>query len=123
MFGPFMVHEAVFTPSEVEYRGQPTTATIAVAVGRSGALQIELIQPVSGAVAFDEHLRRHGDGLHHVRYPVADMAAKRAELVVAGFGVVMEGHRANGTHWAYLEAPERFGHTLFELIQFPPSDS
>jgi hypothetical protein len=120
MFGPFQVHEATFTPADIQYRGEPANAVIAVAMGWSGNLQIELIQPVSGAAVFDEHLRDHGEGLHHVRYPVADMAAKATQLVDAGFTVVMEGHRSNGTHWAYLEAPVQFGHTLFELIQFPP---
>jgi methylmalonyl-CoA/ethylmalonyl-CoA epimerase len=118
MFGDFDVNTVSFTPEDVAYRGVPAHASIAVALGSSGPIQIELIQLIEGDAPFGEHLLKHGEGLHHVRFPVADMAVKMAELVAAGFGVVLEGHRRNGTHFVYLEAPEAFGYTLFELIQF-----
>jgi catechol 2,3-dioxygenase-like lactoylglutathione lyase family enzyme len=118
LFGEFDVNIVALTPEDIEYRGAPANATIAVALGASGPIQIELIQLVAGDAPFGEHLRRHGEGLHHVRFPVADMAGKMAELVAAGFTPVLEGHRSNGTSFVYLEAPEAFGYTLFELIQF-----
>lgn len=118
LFGDFEVNIVALTPEDIEYRGTPANATIAVALGRSDSFQIELIQPIDGETPFGEHLREHGEGLHHLRFPVTDMAAKMAELLAAGFNPVLEGHRSNGTHFVYLEAPEAFGHTLFELIQF-----
>jgi catechol 2,3-dioxygenase-like lactoylglutathione lyase family enzyme len=117
LFGDFDVNVVALTPEEVRYRGSPANATIAVALGSSGPLQIELIQPLDGDGPFGEHLRAHGEGLHHVRFPVADMATKMAELVSAGWTPVLEGHRRTGTHFVYLEAPELLGHALVELIQ------
>jgi methylmalonyl-CoA/ethylmalonyl-CoA epimerase len=121
LFGEFDVNVVTLNGDEIEYRGTPADATIAVALGRSGDLQIELIQPVAGESPFAEHVRAHGDGVHHVRFVSDDVATKTDELVAAGFQILLEGRRRTGVHWVYLEAPEIFGYSVFELIQFPES--
>jgi hypothetical protein len=47
------------------------------------------------------------------------VGAKEAELEAAGFETVLDGTTPRGSRFAYLEAPQRFGHTLIELIQPP----
>lgn len=123
MFGAFTVQTATFsTGDDVTYRGEPAEATLKVALGRSGNIEIELIQVVEGDAPTLDHVRRHGDGIHHIRFPVADLTERKAILEAAGFQTVLYGCRPSGLKFAYLESPESFGHTLFELIEFALGD-
>jgi methylmalonyl-CoA/ethylmalonyl-CoA epimerase len=123
MFGAFTVQTATFSNGDdVTYRGAPAHATLKVALGRSGDVEIELIQVVEGEAPTLEHVRRHGDGVHHIRFPVADLIGREADLHAAGFETVFHGCRPSGLKFAYLESPKAFGHTLFELIEFAPGD-
>jgi catechol 2,3-dioxygenase-like lactoylglutathione lyase family enzyme len=119
MFGPFHVRKVTFSPEHVFYRGEPTSATLILGFARSGDIEIELVQVEDGDAPSLEHLRRHGPGVHHVRFPVEDLPAKKAELEAAGFETVLYGTVPDrGVIFTYLEAPEMFGHTLFELIHY-----
>jgi hypothetical protein len=123
MFGEFTIQTATFAAGDdVTYRGQPARATLKVALGRCGDIEIELIQVVEGNAPTLEHVRRHGDGVHHVRFPVADLTDRKAALEKAGCETVLYGCRPSGLKFAYLESSEAFGHTLFELIEFAPGD-
>ena len=51
-----------------------------MAFGRSGPLEIELIQPVSGEGPHQEFLDAGNEGMHHVRFRVDDLDARVAEL-------------------------------------------
>jgi methylmalonyl-CoA/ethylmalonyl-CoA epimerase len=122
LFGEFTVRRAAFTPERVRYLGKPATATLVLAIARSGDLEIELVEVRQGEGPAKEHIRQHGHGLHHVRFPVEDLDAKRAELEAAGFATILYGTTRRGSVFAYLEAPAMFGHTQFELIQKPPAE-
>lgn len=123
MFGEFTVQTATFaTGDDVTYRGEPARASLKVALGRSGDIEIELIEVVEGDAPTLEHVRRYGDGVHHIRFPVADLTERLAALEAAGCETVLYGCRPSGLKFAYLESPEAFGHTLFELIEFAPGD-
>ena len=98
-------------------RGQPSTTTLRLALGRSGGLEVELVQVVSGDWPTLDLLTSRGEGLHHVRYPVADIATSRAEMEAAGCTVTMRG-KAGGVSFTYLECPLLNGMTI-ELIQMP----
>ena len=92
MFGEFTVQTATFsTDDDVTYRGEPARATLKVALGRSGDIEIELIEVVEGDAPTLEHVSRHGDGVHHIRFPVADLVEREALLHAAGFETVFAG--------------------------------
>jgi catechol 2,3-dioxygenase-like lactoylglutathione lyase family enzyme len=101
----------------VECHGQPSTTTLRLGLGRSGGLEVELVQVVSGDWPTLDLLTSRGEGLHHVRYPVADIATSRAEMEAAGCRVTMRGE-AGGVSFTYLECPLLNGMTI-ELIQMP----
>ena len=122
IFGPFTVRETSLDPERTTYRGKPASARLLLGFGRSGNVEIELVQVLSGEAPATEHLRSHGPGLHHVRFPVADHAAAHARLEAAGFTTIMSGVSGRGSLFSYLEAPASFGSTVFELIQ-PPGDA
>jgi methylmalonyl-CoA/ethylmalonyl-CoA epimerase len=120
LFGEFVTREVQFSPEAVSYRGQPTSARLLLGFGRSGDIEIELVQVLEGDAPSLEHLAQHGPGLHHVRFRVPDVAAKVSELETAGLRTVLNGTTARGSVFAYVEAPDQYGHTVLELIQDAP---
>jgi catechol 2,3-dioxygenase-like lactoylglutathione lyase family enzyme len=117
LFGEFTLRRAMLTPDNATYRGRPASATLLLAFGRSGDVEIELIEVEEGMAPPLEHIQRHGEGMHHVRFRVADHDAKNAELEAAGFTTILRGRTATGS-FSYLEAPDALGHSVVELIEF-----
>jgi hypothetical protein len=90
-------------------------------IAYSGALQIELIQPQGGEESiYTDHLRDHGEGLHHLGFCVSDLDRRLLEAERAGFGVLQSGLIASSggarTRYAYLDTAERGG-VILELIE------
>jgi catechol 2,3-dioxygenase-like lactoylglutathione lyase family enzyme len=117
--GPFTVREVRMAPELVTYRGAPAGAVLRLAFGHTAGLEIELVEVLSGQGPSLEHLREHGDGLHHVRFSVPDLQAKTEQLTAAGFEVIFGGTTPRGSRFAYVQAPASLGHTVIELIQQP----
>lgn len=122
VFGPFTRRASTFSPDRVQHHGQPSSATLELAFARSGDVEIELVQVTDGDAPAAEHVRAHGEGLHHVRFTVDDVDAKRALMEAAGFTTVLAGTSPRGSRFVYLERPDQLGHTQIELLQEPPHD-
>lgn len=118
MFGPFTTMEA---PLEgAMYRGKPADVTLKMGFGRSGPLEIELIEVVSGESPHRERLEKHGEGVHHIRFKIDALAPVRKKLEARGFTVVWSHAMPEASiEWAYLEAPPEQGGALVELYQNP----
>ncbi len=114
--GPFATTDV--PDFDVVCRGTPSSTTLRLGFGRSGGLEVELVEVVSGAWPTIDWLAEHGEGLHHLRYPVDDLVATRADLEEAGGTVVLEGGAA-GVSFAYLEVPMLNG-MVIELVEMPP---
>jgi methylmalonyl-CoA/ethylmalonyl-CoA epimerase len=111
---------AMDVPSmDVVVRGQPETVSLRLGFGRTAGLEVELVEVVSGGWPTVAWLAEHGEGLHHVRYPVDDFAATRDRMTAAGCTPVMEGHNS-GVSFGYLEVPLLNG-MVVELIEMPTS--
>ena len=110
--GPFSVMDV--PQIEVVCRGRPTTAALKLAFGRTADIEVELVQVVAGDWPTLDWLATHGEGLHHLRFPVADVDATRVEMEAAGFGVSLIGGQG-GVSFVYLESPLLNGMTI-ELI-------
>ena len=101
------------------FRGKPSDVKLKLAFFRSGPLEIELIQPVSGAGPHQEFLDAGGEGAHHVRFRVSDLDAKLPELNAAGYETVWYHRFTPEIAWAYLQSPKSEGGGVFELLQMP----
>ena len=113
--GPFT---AMDVPGmEVVVRGRPETVSLRLGFGQTAGLEVELVEVVSGGWPTVAWLAEHGEGLHHLRYPVDDFGRSRAELEAAGCSVLMEGHNF-GVSFGYFEVPMLNG-MVVELIQMP----
>lgn len=111
--GPWYYIPSVW-PKEFLHHGRPANPEISIALGFSGSLQIELIQPRDDAPsAYRYFLDAGQQGLQHVSSWPDDYDAILDKHVRAGGPVVQQG-RIGGTRFAYLGIA---GHpeTIFEI--------
>ena len=96
------------TPSQgANYRGRKADVTLKLGFGRSGPLEIELIQVISGESPHSEVLEKHGEGIHHIRFKLDDIDPPLAKLRRLGFEVIWSHAIPQvGARWAYLEGPQ-----------------
>ncbi len=93
---------------------------VRVAFYRIGDLRIELLEPTDTASTIASFLDKRGEGLHHVAFTVADIAARIAELKQEGLRMIDEVPRP-GSHQmqiAFLHPKSTHG-VLTELCELP----
>jgi 4-hydroxyphenylpyruvate dioxygenase-like putative hemolysin len=117
LFGPFEVSENKM--EGCSYRGRSEDVTLKMAVNHSSPVEIELLQPVEGASPLSEHLERHGEGLHHVRFRVQGIDEKLEELREKRFEPLLYKRFGPGLAFAYLETPPELGGHVIELLEMP----
>ncbi len=115
LFGAFDISQNALPDCTI--RGKQADCTLKMAIGHSGAMEIELIEVVEGETTHSEHLRDHGEGLHHVRFRVDDIDAKLPELEAEGFEVLLYKRFSPQIAFAYLETPKTVGGSVIELLQ------
>jgi catechol 2,3-dioxygenase-like lactoylglutathione lyase family enzyme len=110
-----------FGPDTCTYRGEPADFVAHISMAYAGDLQLELIQPVSGASLYTEFLAASGPGLHHVCFETDDMEASLAEAQGAGLAVLQEGSMADGAiRFAYVDGSAG-GAPYIELAELAPA--
>lgn len=96
-------------------RGTPVKTKIRVAFVQSGAVQLELIQPVEGSNVYTEFLEAKGEGIHHLGYRVDDIEVAKAEFRRLGKEPVFQ--RDMGMmEFAYYDTAEAGG-LMLEFLQ------
>jgi methylmalonyl-CoA/ethylmalonyl-CoA epimerase len=95
-----------------------------VAGGATDGSYVQLLQPTHEDSPVGRFLARHGEGLHHVGYGVADVAAALATVAAAGVELVDEQprHGSMGASIAFLH-PKSVGGVLTELVQAPATSA
>lgn len=101
MFGPFKT----MNPGEMtfNYRGREEVSEIKLAFGKSGGIEIELIEWVSGKTPHKEFLDAGREGMQHLRFIVDDLEAKISEARYFGYRSIWQKRFAEGLAAAYLE--------------------
>jgi len=92
-----------------------------ISKAQMGAVELELVQPISGKSVQREFLEKRGEGVNHLGFLVDDLDREVARLLEQGFGVISSGKLADGLVYAYLDT-DKIGGIVFELIQ-PPRES
>jgi catechol 2,3-dioxygenase-like lactoylglutathione lyase family enzyme len=103
LFGPFSRMEP--GPMSYNYRGATEECTMRLAFGRSGDVEIELIEWVSGGCPHKEFLDAGREGMHHLRFIVDDLDTRVAAARAADYEVIWSTRFAEGLAVAYLERP------------------
>ena len=83
-----------------------------------GGSFIQLLQPLADDTPVGKFLARHGEGLHHVAYAVADIEAALEHLRSGGAKLVDETPRigGRGARIAFVHPADMAG-TLVELVE------
>jgi hypothetical protein len=100
-----------------ELRGRTVQCDLAIAFGRSGNMQIELMQPLRGEGVHFEMLAARGPSAHHLGCFVDDLDAMAEAATVDGFPPVMSS-RVGGSRFCYLDTLDALG-IYVELIEDP----
>ncbi len=115
IFGPF--HRIDGSVTACEFRGRIADVGLHIAFGRSGSLEVELIQWVSGESPHSEFIQQGKEGLHHVRFRVADTDAWIDRMRPLGYRPVWYKRYSDSIIFSYLE---REGDPLLiEFLQMP----
>jgi hypothetical protein len=107
--------------SDAVVRGDPVEFSARYAFIRSGASEIELIQPLSGKSPYSEFLVSNGgDGLHHLAYVVEAIEPFLEQLgCTGGANVLLDAQLPGAGRFVYVEgAPQG---SVIELIEIPPA--
>lgn len=116
LYGPFWTMDG--SVSGATYRGRLADVRLAIAFGRSGDLEIELIEWQGGESPHREFIERGREGMHHVQFRVADADGWIEKLRPLGYEPIWYKRWSADTTFAYLE---RTGDpTLVEFLQMPP---
>jgi methylmalonyl-CoA/ethylmalonyl-CoA epimerase len=84
----------------------------------SASSYVQLLEPLSPDTPVGKFLERHGEGMHHVGYAVADVTAALAEIGATGIRLLdsRPRHGSMGASIAFLH-PKDLGGVLTELVQ------
>lgn len=95
-----------------EYRGKAVLTDLLVCNIDMGSFTLELHQPTGGENTFDEFLRVHGNGVHHIGFEVGD---KRDTIIGEfeddGYTVRTVGYYP-GSSWTIVDTEEDYGVNL-----------
>lgn len=115
LFGPWTTMDAEVEGAD--FRGEIHDASLLLAFGKSGDLEIELIQITGGKSPHGEFIERGGNGMHHVRYRTADIDNKIALAKAIGYQPIWYKRMSPDIAFCYLE---KVGDPLIvELLQMP----
>jgi len=85
----------------------------------TGGTRLELLMPLKDDTPIARFLAKHGPGLHHVCYKVADIKSEMARLESLGAQLIDKTPRpgATGTIIAFIQ-PNSFSGVLTELCEY-----
>jgi catechol 2,3-dioxygenase-like lactoylglutathione lyase family enzyme len=118
IYGAFEVYDAPNPGCTA--KGVEVAYPVRIGTNNDGPIEIELLEPLDGPSVLTEHLDKHGEGLHHVRFRCPTIDEKIVELEAAGFTNVLYKRFAPDVAFSYLEAPAGGdAPILIELLQMP----
>lgn len=114
--GPWFLLEH-FTGEDPVYRGRPSKADVAIAMGFAGHMQIELIQPNDEQPSvYREAIEDGGYGFHHFGVGSHDFEADLKKLEDQGFELAFRAGVPTGGSVGYVDTRESLPGFL-ELIE------
>ncbi|HEX9775498.1 MAG TPA: methylmalonyl-CoA epimerase [Actinomycetota bacterium] len=102
------------------YRHTVEEQGVEEAMGQVGESWIQLLRPLGPDTPVGKFIESRGEGVHHVGYVVADVAAAIEELKGAEIRMIDEHPRpgSRGASIAFIH-PKSVGGVLVELVQEP----
>lgn len=114
--GPFFLLDHFLGEGQV-YRGNASTADVAIAMGFVGHMQIELIQPLDHEPSvYRETIDKRGYGFHHFGVAFTDVDAALPDYLARGYTLAFRAPVPTGGAVAYLESADPAAPGFIELI-------
>lgn len=115
LFGPFRTMDG--SVQGANFRGQNSDVKLKLAFGKSGELEIELIEWVDGESPHSEFILGGNEGMHHIRFRVenCDEAIQKAETI--GFKSIWYHAIGADIKFAYMERTN--DPLIIEFLQMP----
>lgn len=109
------------TVTEGTHRGEPADFGLRVCFADAGGTAIEIMEPLFGPSIFQEHLDRHGEGIHHIAFDVDHRSwdNRLALFAERGFPVIQSGRFNRANAFAFFDTKDATG-TTFETYDIPP---
>ena len=107
-----------------KFRGKDANFVIRIVFYRFANIELEFISPISGDSSYSEFLEKHGDGMQHLCFDVADLDGAKEDLHNNGFELIQEGvttRNVPGLCFAYFDAADSLGHVI-EVVNFAKFD-
>lgn len=101
LFGPFTTMEPGLMT--FDFRGREEESEIKLAFGKSGDVEIELIEWVSGWTPHREFREAGREGMHHLRFIVESLEDKVMEAEALGYKNIWSKRFGKGLAVSYLE--------------------
>jgi methylmalonyl-CoA/ethylmalonyl-CoA epimerase len=102
--------------ANTNFRGRACSAHAKGAYFDLGPIQMELIEPVGAPSTWEEFLRTHGEGIHHIAFKTQDMHTAREFLASKGMETIQHGGW-DGGQYAYVDCTSQLG-LILELLHF-----
>lgn len=98
------------------FHGQPSPGQVKLTFFQTGDAVLELMQPVGGPTAWQEHLDRHGESVQHVAFKVVDLEKTIESLAAQGMPVTHRGRfDTDDGDYVYVDSQDKLGVTV-ELL-------
>jgi methylmalonyl-CoA/ethylmalonyl-CoA epimerase len=106
--------------TDLVYRGQPGTFDQKLGWHRHGTVTWEWIEPLAGPTVYEDFLKEHGEGFHHLAFDVPDIDAAGAFFASHGAPIVQSGAwgdkgKPGSGRFAYA-ATDAFGGVTTEFL-------
>lgn len=118
--GPFFLLDK-FGDASHSYRGAPSQAQVAIAMGFAGSMQLELIQPLDDHPSvYRETVQQRGYGFHHFGLGFEDPEARLPDYLARGYEVAFTAPVPTGGSVYYLDDGKGAAEGFLELIPANP---
>ena len=95
---PAVIITDEYEKANTQFEGKPTEARAKLAFFRLENITIELIEPVGKKSTWYKHLKKHGEGIHHIAFGVEGMENNIQYLEKRGGILVQQGDFTGGSY-------------------------
>ena len=115
LFGPFSTMDG--SVEGADFRGECKDVKLRLAFGKSGGLEIELIEWIAGESPHSEFIQSGNEGMHHIRFRVDDCDTCIGKAESIGFKRIWYKALGDDIRFAYMERDN--DPLIIEFLQMP----
>jgi len=108
---------------DMHYYGEPTDHELIQGWQRHGTVSYEWCIPVKPPIVYDDHIKKHGEGIHHLAFSVGDMDKVLTDYESKGYvnsmgGTWGEKDQPGSGRYEYIDLEDAGGVTVELLWNF-----